>query len=241
MAHETSHVFDLAHDLMLRVRLLRLHEQRHVLVLNMHHIAADGWSISILVNEFCSLYQAYAHHQPERLPALPLQYVDYAQWQRGWLQGDVLEEQLRYWTQQLAGLPIVHSLPLDHARPRIQSFAGNTWFSRIPADLRDSLNVQCQARGATLFMGLYTAFAVLLARYGNADDIVVGSPIANREQAEIADLIGFFVNTLVLRSDLGGNPSFLEALPMRTSKSRSNKSSNGCNRSAASPTARCSR
>ena len=212
MAHEISHVLDLAHDLLLRARLLRLDERTHVLVLNMHHIASDGWSISILVNEFCSLYQSYAHNQPERLPALPLQYVDYAQWQRRWLQGEVLEAQLRYWTEQLAGVPVLHSLPLDHARPKIQSFAGNTCYSRIPADLRDSLNAQCQAQGATLFMGLHTAFAVLLARYGNTDDIVVGSPIANREQAEIADLIGFFVNTLVLRSDLGGNPSFREAL-----------------------------
>ncbi|TMN32999.1 condensation domain-containing protein, partial [Pseudoalteromonas piscicida] len=139
---------------------------------------------------------------------LALQYGDYAYWQRNWLQGAVLDEQLVYWEKQLAGLPVVHALPLDHARPAVQSFAGAFHISHINKSTYKALTSLCQAQGATLFMGLHAAFSVLLSRYSNEQDIVIGTPVANREQVEVAGLIGFFVNTLVLRSDLSGKPSF---------------------------------
>ncbi|MES2732439.1 MAG: amino acid adenylation domain-containing protein, partial [Bacteroidota bacterium] len=216
MAHcveeEASRVFDLSQDRMLRVSLLQLAAEEHILLVTMHHIASDGWSMSILVNEFTVLYQTYIQGQENPLPALPIQYADYAHWQRNWLQGAVLEEQLSYWITQLASLPVVHSLPLDHPRPQIQTYNGKTFGSHLDADLSNTFQALCQSEGATLFMGLHAAFSVLLSRYSNEKDIVVGSPIANREQMEVADLIGFFVNTLVLRSDLSGSPSFRSLL-----------------------------
>jgi len=209
---EASRAFDLGADLMLRAQLITMSSDEHVLLVTMHHIASDGWSMSVLVNEFSALYEAYVQGKQSPLAPLAIQYADYANWQRNWLQGDVLEQQLGYWEKQLAGLPIVHSLPLDHPRPAIQTFEGYTHYSHIDVATSDALSELCQSRGATLFMGLHAVFTVLLSRYSNEKDIVVGSPIANREQAEISDLIGFFVNTLVLRSDLSGQPSFTNLL-----------------------------
>lgn len=204
-----SQPFDLSADLMLRAQLIKLAPEQHILAVTLHHIAADGWSMAILINELIALYRA---DSAQLLPDLPVQYADYAHWQRNWLQGERLQQQLDYWSNQLAGLPQVHSLPLDYPRPARQSFDGAHYVSTISADLTQQLYQACQAVGATLFMGLHAAFSVLLSRYSNERDIVVGSPIANREQAEIAGLIGFFVNTLVLRSDLSGNPSFNDLL-----------------------------
>ena len=209
---EASQTFDLSHGLMLRAKLLKLAEQEHVLLITLHHIASDGWSVSLLLNEFSTLYGAYCQGKPNPLPPLSTQYVDYAQWQRNWLKGEILDHHLDYWSKQLADLPVVHSLPLDHARPPAQTFIGTTHRTRVGATTSQALNTFCQSRGATLFMGLHAAFSALLSRYSNETDIVVGSPIANREQNEIANLIGFFVNTLVLRSDLSGNPSFITLL-----------------------------
>ncbi|MBQ4880681.1 non-ribosomal peptide synthetase, partial [Pseudoalteromonas luteoviolacea] len=158
------------------------------------------------------LYTAYAKGQESPLMPLAIQYGDYAHWQRNWLQGAVLDEQLAYWEKQLAGLPMVHALPLDHVRPAVQSFSGELYTSRLDKDCIEALTTQCKAQGATLFMGLHAAFSVLLSRYSNEQDIVIGTPVANREQAEVAGLIGFFVNTLVLRSDLSGKPSFQSLL-----------------------------
>ncbi|MES2296357.1 MAG: amino acid adenylation domain-containing protein [Pseudomonadota bacterium] len=212
MAEEASKVFDLSADLMLRAQLLRLTPEQHLLLVTMHHIASDGWSMGIVINEFSALYAAYAQGQDNPLPALEIQYADYAHWQRNWLQGEVLEKQLDYWKTQLAQLPTVHNLPLDHHRPAQQGFAGATVKTRVDAPVLAALNTLCRNNGATLFMGLHAAFSVLLSRYSNETDIVMGSPIANREQAEVAGLVGFFVNTLVLRSDLSGAPSFTELL-----------------------------
>ncbi len=209
---ESHRLFDLRTDLMLHAQLIKVSATEHILLVTMHHIASDGWSITILINELNALYSAYSQGRENPLPPLEIQYVDYAHWQRNWLQGDVLEQQLQYWEGQLAGLPLVHSLPLDHPRPKVQSFAGRLHRSQIDANTRTALHAVCQSRGATLFMGLHAAFSTLLARYSNELDIVLGSPIANREQAEIAGLIGFFVNTLVLRSDLSDNPSFTDLL-----------------------------
>ena len=200
--------FDLSKDLMLRVCLLKIAQKQHIALVTMHHIASDGWSSGILINEFSQLYLAGIEGREPSLPELPLQYVDYAYWQRQWLQGEVLEQQLSYWEQQLAGIAQVHSLPLDRPRPTKQSFAGALHLSKIPAGITDRLKTYCQAKGATLFMGLHGVFSVLLSRYSNEKDIVIGTAIANREQAQIAPLIGFFMNTLVLRANLEGDPDF---------------------------------
>ncbi|MBQ4880588.1 amino acid adenylation domain-containing protein, partial [Pseudoalteromonas luteoviolacea] len=209
---EAGKLFDLARDLMLRAQLLKVSAKEHILLVTRHHIASDGWSLEILLNEFSRLYTAYVQGQSNPLPPLAIQYGDYAHWQRNYLQGAVLNEQLTYWEKQLADLPVLHSLPLDHPRPAVQSFAGNHHISRIEQGTHQRLMALCQTQGATLFMGLHAVFSVLLARYSNAQDIVVGTPVANREQAEVAGLIGFFVNTLVLRSDLSAKPDFLELL-----------------------------
>jgi len=212
IADEAHRVFDLSCDLMLRAQLIKIATDEHIVLVTMHHIASDGWSMSILINEFSALYSAYVQGLENPLPPLTIQYADYAQWQRNWLQGEVLKQQLGYWEKQLAALPVVHSLPLDYPRPAVQGFSGKTVKTTINAHARKTLTALCHAQGATLFMGLHAAFSVLLARYSNEKDIVVGSPIANREQAEIAGLIGFFVNTLVLRSDLSQNPDFISLL-----------------------------
>ena len=215
MAEHGAYAFDLANDLMLQLKLVKLDDAEYVLLFNMHHIASDGWSMAVLVKEFGAIYSAIVNGEANpmsALPALPIQYADYAHWQRNWLQGEVLEQQLAYWREQLAGLPMVHGLPLDRPRPTVQTYRGANHTSELTAKMSGELDQLCQSQGATLFMGLHAAISVLLARYSNETDIVVGTAVANREQAEVADLIGFFVNSLVLRSDLSANPSFVDLL-----------------------------
>ncbi|MBU2099173.1 MAG: AMP-binding protein, partial [Gammaproteobacteria bacterium] len=209
---EALKAFDLAQDCMLRVMLLRLSENEQALLMTMHHIASDGWSMGVLIKEFRELYQAKVRGEDAKLSPLPIQYADYAHWQRNWLQGEVLDGQYGYWEKQLAGIPDLHSLPLDKPRPAIQSYAGRSYASHISSSVHEGLQRLCQQEGATLFMALHAAYSVLLSRYSNERDIVMGSPIANREQAEVSGLIGFFVNTLVLRSDLTGTPGFRDLL-----------------------------
>ena len=209
---EAAAPFDLATGPLIRAQLLHLGPNRWRLLVTQHHIISDGWSIGILLREISTLYAAFCQNQPNPLPPLAIQYADYAHWQRNWLQGEVLEQQLAYWGAQLAGLPVAHSVPFDHPRPRLQTFAGAVHREHIDATTHGALTSLCQQAGATSFMGLYSAFAVLLARTSNETDIVVGCPIANREQAQVANLIGFFVNTLILRSDLSGSPSFMQLL-----------------------------
>ena len=211
-AQEAAHVFNLQQDLMIRGALIKFASDEHILLLTMHHIASDGWSVPILVNEFAALYRAQVLNLADPLVPHQIQYADYAYWQRHWLQGEVLHSQLQYWTKQLANLPAIHSLPLDFARPPIQSFAGEIYSTSVKTELATEFDKLCQRNSATLFMGLHATLAVLISRYSNELDVVIGSPIANREQAEIADLIGFFVNTLVLRSDLSNSPNFTELL-----------------------------
>lgn len=212
VAAQAAQCFDLENDLMLRVQLLRLPDEQFVLLLTTHHIACDGWSTSILIEELCQLYHAFVQQQPNPLAPLSLQYVDYAYWQRQFLQGDELTRQLAYWQQQLCGIPSVHSLPLDKVRPQQQRFVGANYVSRIDNDLSAALLRFCQSHNATLFMGLYSVFATLLARLSHGKDIVIGTAVANRDQEEIAELVGFFVNTLVLRCDLSQNPDFEQLL-----------------------------
>ncbi|GJD16860.1 hypothetical protein RIVM261_018160 [Rivularia sp. IAM M-261] len=211
-AQEAQQPFDISSDLLLRVKLLRLGEQEHIVLLTMHHIVSDGWSIGILVEELATLYQAFCNGQPSPLPAPPIQYVDFTVWQRQWLQGQALETQISYWLNQLENAPKVLELPTDYPRQAIQTFRGATYSFELSKQLSASLNKLSQQQGSTLFMTLLAGFQILLWRYTGQNDIIVGSPIANRNRAEIEGLIGFFVNTLVLRTNLAGNPSFEELL-----------------------------
>ncbi len=201
LAHQQAIPFDLLHGPLLRVRVLRHSSQEHLLLLLFHHII-----------DLATLYQAALTGQPAPLPPLPIQYADYAAWQRTWLQGELLEEQLGYWKQQLRGAPAFLDLPTDFPRPPQQTFRGHNLTFHWPLALRSELERLSQQEGATLFMTLLAAFAILLFRYTAQDDIVIGTPIANRSRPEIEELIGFFVNTLVLRTDLSGNPAFREVL-----------------------------
>lgn len=209
---EADKLFDLANDSLLRITLLKLREEEHILLVTMHHIISDGWSIEIFFREMTTLYEAFFMGTPSPLAPLPIQYTDFAHWQRQWLQGEVLEKGLSYWKQQLAEIPPLLSLPSDRPRPNTQSFQGNVERFQIQPGLTKKLKELSLQSGATLFMTLLTAFAVLLSRYSNQSDIVVGSPIANRNRKEVEPLIGFFVNTLLLRVDLQGEPSFSELL-----------------------------
>jgi amino acid adenylation domain-containing protein len=203
--------FDFSAGKIFRAALLRLGNDEHILILTTHHIVCDAWSMGILAHELWPLYEAFAMNKPSPLKALPIQYADFAVWQREWLQGDVLEPQLSYWKKQLDELPVL-ALPTDRPRPARQSFNG----ARVPITLPESLTVAIndlgQREGVTPFMLLLAAFQVLLYRYSGQEDVVLGSPIANRNRTELEPLIGFFVNTLVLRSDLSGNPTFKELL-----------------------------
>jgi len=205
---EARRPFDLAHSPVLRAKLLRLGPQEHIFLLVMHHIASDGWSIGVLIRELKTLYQAFCESKPSPLPELPVQYADYAVWQRDRLRGEVLEQQLSYWKKQLEGAPVLLELPADHARPATQSYHGALLSYELPKPLRTALTELSRRGGASLFMTLLAAFETLLYRYTGLEDVVVGSAIAGRNQAELESLIGFFVNTLVLRGDLSGNPSF---------------------------------
>jgi hypothetical protein len=208
---EAQQPFDLAQGPLMRTTLLCLCEEDYVAILTMHHIICDNWSMGVLVGELISLYRAYSERQPSPLPELPIQYADFAVWQRKWLQGEVLESQLAYWKRQLADLPVLQ-LPTDHPRPAVQSFRGARQAMAISEPVYAALKALSQQEEVTLFMVLLAAFQTLLHCYTGQDDIVVGAPTANRNRAEIEGLIGFFVNTLVMRSNLSGNPSFREVL-----------------------------
>src|SRR5437667_36317 len=209
---EASIPFDLGRGPLLRGKLLRLGEEEHVLLLIVHHIVSDGWSVGVLVRELGVLYEAYAAGKESPLPELPIQYADYAEWQREYVQGEVVEEQLEYWRKQLGGeLPVVE-LPGDHVRPAVRSYRGAQQELRVSREVTEKLKQMSQKEGATLFMTLLAAFDVLLARYSGQEELVVGTPIANRTRVETEELIGCFVNTLVLRVDASGNPGFCELL-----------------------------
>src|SRR5689334_3747847 len=209
---EARRPFDISAGPLLRVRLLRISAERHVLLMTMHHIVSDGWSIGLLFRELGTIYEAFAAGKPSPLPPLPIQYADFAVWQREALQGAGLDRQLSYWKRKLADAPPVLELPSDKTRPPVQQFRGEQKVQWISAELTQELKRVSAQHRVTLFMTLLSAFKVLLWRYTNQPDIVVGSPIANRTRAETEELIGFFVNTLVLRTDLSGNPTFAELL-----------------------------
>ncbi len=202
---------DLARGPLLRIYLLWLDAEEYVFLSTMHHVITDGWSNDVFGRELTTLYRAFAAGKPSPLPPLPIQYADFAVWQRQWLQGEVLETQLAYWRRQLAEVPPLE-LPTDHHRPPVQTFHGGTQSVRLPVALYEELIKLSQQEDVTLFMLLLAAFQVLLARYTGQTDISVGTAIANRLRPELEGLIGFFINTLVLRTDLSGNPSFVDLL-----------------------------
>ncbi|MDB9527420.1 amino acid adenylation domain-containing protein [Oscillatoria sp. CS-180] len=207
-AEEADRPFDLSNDRLLRFLLIQLEADRQVLVLTMHHIVSDGWSIGVLVREVSGLYEAVLAGQPSPLPELPIQYADFAYWQRQWLQGEVLQKHLTYWQQQLRGAPQRLTLPTDYARPAVQKFRGARLAFALPQELANRLQTLSQQSDVTLFMTLLAAFGVLLQRYSGQDDLVIGTPIANRNRPEIEPLIGFFINTLALRIRLQETLSF---------------------------------
>ncbi|MEH1785598.1 MAG: non-ribosomal peptide synthase/polyketide synthase [Nostoc sp.] len=205
--------FDLAHDALIRATLLILSSTKQWLVVCMHHVVSDGWSIGVFVSELQALYNAYFQGQLSPLLPLPIQYADFALWQRQWLQGEVLKSQLSYWKQQLANAPTFLPLPTDRPRPAVQTFNGAYLEFALSSKLTQRLVQLSQKQGCTLFMTLLAAYNTLLYRYTGQTDILVGTPIANRDRSEIEGLIGFFVNTLVMRTNLAENPSFNELLP----------------------------
>lgn len=211
-SEEAQRPFDLKRGPLIRAMLMRLATDEHVLLVTMHHIISDGWSQTILMNELGALYEAALAGRNSPLPELPIQYADFAEWQRQYLQGELLEQQLDYWRKHLTGAPPSLQLPTDRPRPAVQSFNGARHSFSLSRDLTMRLVELSRRENATLFMTLLTAFYVLLHRYTGATDIVAGTPVANRNRRELESLIGFFVNTLALRADLSGDPTFRELL-----------------------------
>jgi Condensation domain/TubC N-terminal docking domain len=203
--------FDLARAPLLRAKVLRLAEDEHILLLTLHHIVSDAWSMGVLLGELSAIYNALVAGKPSPLSELPIQYVDFAVWQRQWLTEETLNKQLEYWKRNLTNLSVLE-LTTDRFRPAVQSHDGGTQCLTLSESVSHALKVLSRAEGATLFMTLLAAFEILLYRYSGQHDIVVGTPIANRNRAEIEPLIGLFVNTLVLRTDLSNNPPFRELL-----------------------------
>jgi iturin family lipopeptide synthetase A len=211
-AREHQEPFDLSSQWSLRAKLVRLGAEEHIVLLTLHHIVSDAWSIGVLVQEVAALYEAFRLGQPSPLVELPIQYADFAAWQREWLQGEALDKQLNYWREQLSGVPAVLELPTDRPRPAVQTFHGKTHSHTMSKPLSEALRELSRQHETTLFMTLLAALNILLSRYSGQDDIVVGTTIANRNRLETERLIGFFVNTLVLRTDLSGDPTFIELL-----------------------------
>ncbi|MCD7041283.1 amino acid adenylation domain-containing protein [Pseudomonas sp. MAFF 311096] len=211
---EASAPFDLERGPLLRGRLVVMADDHHVLLLTLHHIVSDGWSMGVLTRELMALYQAFSHGQADPLPPLPIQYGDFAVWQRLWLSGEVLHRQSTYWQQTLAGAPALLTLPTDRPRPAEQDYAGSSVDVRLDERLTAGLKALSQRHGTTLYMTLMSAWASLLARLSGQQDVVIGSPVANRTRSEVEGLIGLFVNTLAVRIDTSGEPS-TEALLAR--------------------------
>ncbi|MDH5548253.1 MAG: amino acid adenylation domain-containing protein, partial [Gammaproteobacteria bacterium] len=204
--------FNLAQGPLLRMSVLRINEQHHVLLLNMHHIVSDGWSMGVIIKELAALYDAFSQGLANPLSPLAIQYADYAAWQRQWLQGEVLERQLDYWRKQLSDAPERLALPVDHPYPAAQSYRGANLSFSLSQELTTKLHQLCREHECTLFMTLMTAYQMLLSHYCGQRDISVGTTIANRQHTELEPLIGFFINLLVIRTRFGTNPTYLEAL-----------------------------
>jgi len=210
ISEEARKPFNLSTAPLFRTSILKLDPDTHILLLTMHHIISDGWSMQVFIREMAFLYKQIKDGQPAHLPPQDLQYADYAAWQRDWLQGDVLEKQLAYWKKQLSSSSDSLSLPAAKHRPTVQTYQGAHLSFDLTPELSQKLHDFSREQGATLFMTTLAAFNVLLFRYSGQDDINIGTPIANRNRSAVENILGFFVNTLVLRTDLSGNPSFIE-------------------------------
>ncbi|HEU4881300.1 MAG TPA: amino acid adenylation domain-containing protein, partial [Longimicrobium sp.] len=212
MAEEAEAPFDLARGPLIRGRLIQLADDDHVLLITMHHIVSDGWSMGVFTRELNELYAAFRDGNPDPLAPLPIQYADYAVWQRRWVEGEVLREQAAYWRETLAGAPELLELPADHARPARQNLAGGLIGIGLDEGLTAGLKALGARHGTTLFMTLLAGWAAVLSRLSGQDDVVIGTPTANRGRSEIEGLIGFFVNTLAVRVDLSGSPTMADVL-----------------------------
>ncbi len=204
--------FDLERDRLLRIQILRFEPLYHVMLINMHHIVADGWSLGVIVREMVTLYSVMARGEASPLAELPIQYADFAQWQRRWLAGPQLEGQIEYWRGQLAGASSLLALPTDQPRPPLQTFRGSTQYFKIDGERLSAVKAFSRSCEASLFMVLFAGFAALLWRYSRQDSLVIGTPVANRGRKELEPLIGFFVNTLALRADFSGDPTVRELI-----------------------------
>jgi len=209
---EPGRPFDLSQGPLMRATLVKCDEENHVVLFTIHHIVSDGLSMAVLIREVGTLYEAFVSGKPSPLPELPVQYVDFAYWQRQMLQGERLENLLAYWRKQLAGAPPTLDFPISRPRPEVQSFKGAALMRHLPDSLAAALKTFSRHEGVTLFMTMLAAFEVLLYKYTGQEDIVLGSPLANRNRVELENLIGLFHNTLVVRTDLSGNPTFRELL-----------------------------
>ncbi|HLL48016.1 MAG TPA: condensation domain-containing protein, partial [Longimicrobiaceae bacterium] len=212
MREDAARPFDLRSGPLLRAALLRLAAEEHVLLLTIHHAASDGWSMGVFFREMTAAYDALAAGEEPAFPPLPIRYADYAAWQRERLAGAGMERDLAWWREELEGAPAVLELPTDRPRPAVQSFRGARHPVALPAGLVERLRTLARGEEATLFMVLLAGWQLLLSRWSGQDDLVVGSPVANRHRAETEGLVGFFVNTLVFRGRLDGDPTFRELL-----------------------------
>jgi amino acid adenylation domain-containing protein len=212
LGEEARRPFDLGRGPLLRLTLWRLGEHDHALGVTLHHIVSDGWSLGVLLREVAALFGAFTQGLPSPLPELPVQYADFAVWQRRWLQGEVLREQLAFWRQELAGAPRVLDLPVDHPHPTVRGSRSGSARIGLGSPLSQAVRDLCRRERVTPFMALLSAWSLLLGRHAGQDDVLTGTPVAGRNRREIEALIGFFVNTLVLRADLSGGPSFRDLL-----------------------------
>ncbi|HEU4558808.1 MAG TPA: condensation domain-containing protein, partial [Longimicrobium sp.] len=212
IAEEPVAPFDLERGPLIRGLLIRLADDDHVLLITMHHIVSDGWSMGVFTRELSALYDAFREGRPDPLPALPIQYADYAVWQRNWINGEVLKAQAEYWKETLAGAPALLELPTDRPRPARQDFSGGDHWIELDAELSAGVKALSQRHGVTLYMTFLAAWAVVLSRLSGQDHVVIGTPVAGRGRREIEGLIGFFVNTLAIRVDLSGGPTVAELL-----------------------------
>jgi amino acid adenylation domain-containing protein len=211
-AAEASRPFDLSAGPLIRGELLRLGDDEHILLVTQHHIISDGWSVSLFIQELCTLYAAFSQRQSDPLPELAIQYADYATWQRQWLQGDVLDAQINFWRHHLNGIPELLELPADFPRPSVQSYVGGSVEFKLPAALAADLRQLSRRHGTTLFMTLLAGWSVLMARLSGQSEVVIGTPVANRQHAAIEPLIGFFVNTLALQVPVDSDASVTQLL-----------------------------